>query len=72
MLPTTITTRPATILKGILHIACFAIAECWLNAVNLDTLADYHEFIQNQLMREISQHQAIAQVSFNIPQAQLG
>jgi hypothetical protein len=62
--------RTQTILKGIVHLTCFTIAECWLNAVNLDTLADYHEFIQNQLMLEISQQQRITYV-ISMPQSLL-
>jgi hypothetical protein len=56
------TTRIRIILKAIARLTCFTIAECWLNAVNLDTLADYHEFIQDQLMREISYRQQITAV----------
>jgi hypothetical protein len=65
MFPNTPQRRTQIILKGLARLACFTIAECWLNAVNLDTLADYHEFIHDQLMREISQQQRIAYVINN-------
>jgi hypothetical protein len=41
------------------RLSCFVIAECWLNAVNLDTIADYNEFIHNQLMAQIQQSQMV-------------
>jgi hypothetical protein len=65
MFPSPTPRRQQVILKGLARLACFTIAECWLNAVNLDTLADYHEFIHDQLMREISQQQRIASVINN-------
>jgi hypothetical protein len=37
-----------TIQRLLIHVTCFAAAECLLNMADLDTLADYYEFIQGQ------------------------
>ncbi|MBE9033474.1 hypothetical protein IQ266_27460 [filamentous cyanobacterium LEGE 11480] len=59
-------TTTATIAARVLiRLSCFIVIEFWLNAVNLDTLADYHEFMQRQLAIEVTQQQTIAQNSFN-------
>jgi hypothetical protein len=43
--------------RFLMRLGCFVIAEYWLNVANLDTIADYNEFIQNQLMAQIQQSQ---------------
>jgi hypothetical protein len=64
--------RSAIIRRVVVRMICFAIAECWLNAVNLDTLADYYEFMQGQLDVTIAQHQVATIDSFEVHAALLG
>ncbi len=60
-----ITPSRSTIIRRVLvRLACFAIAECWLNAANLDTLADYQEFMQKDAAVTIVQHQFIEKANF--------
>jgi hypothetical protein len=56
--------RSTIIRRVLIRLICFAIAECWLNAVNLDTLADYQEFMQKDLEVTISQHQIVEATDF--------
>lgn len=56
--------RREIIAKVLMRLSCFIIAEFWLNAVNLDTLADYHEFMQGRMAIAVAQQQTITQVRF--------
>ena len=60
-----ITPSRSTIIRRVLvRLICFAVAECWLNAANLDTLADYQEFMQKDLAVTIAQHQIVEATDF--------
>ena len=64
--------RRTIITKVLVRLSCFVIAELWLNAVNLDTLADYHEFMQGRMALEVAQQQTITRISFNQAPALFG
>jgi hypothetical protein len=46
----------STIQRLLIHVTCFAAAECLLNVADLDTLADYYEFINGQAQIAMISH----------------